>query len=529
MHRNLLRTLRIGVALAVLIAFVATFADFRNLLPAGFARGLASTQFGPSLVALILGAGLSAGVFLAVGFALVAGRVYCSALCPLGILQDVVIRVSGLFRRKGWFLRHARAHNAWRHGFLAATVVAALAGWGGLALTLLDPYSNFGRIASGVFRPLILIANNAVAGAANALGLPGIYRVEVPWAGAEALILIGAFLTLVIVMSVLRGRLYCNTVCPVGTLLGFISRWAMFRLRIDQSNCRKCGQCLRRCKAQCIDLRAGTVDASRCVACYDCLSVCADHGIGYAFAWRRTPIPPSPQPPAPPRVPANPRRRAFLASVVTAATAAALSGPALGARGGAHRRGGEEHRRPAISPPGAGSNERFLERCTSCHLCVAACPTHVLQPALLEYGLAGFLKPHLDYTSAFCNFDCVRCGEVCPDGAIDRLAPVEKQVTQIGVADFHRERCIVITNGTDCAACSEHCPTKAVSTEPYGDNLRVPVLDQDACIGCGACEFACPAAPVKAIRVTGRSKHGRARKRVEEKAVDPASGADFPF
>lgn len=175
------------------------------------------------------------------------------------------------------------------------------------------------------------------------------------------------------------------------------------------------------------------------------------------------------------------------------------------------------------------SNERFLERCTSCHLCVAACPTHVLQPALLEYGLAGLLKPRLDYTSAFCNFDCVRCGEVCPDGAIERLALAEKHVTQIGVADFHRARCIVITNGTDCAACSEHCPTKAVSTEPYGDNLRVPVLDQDACIGCGACEYACPAAPVKAIRVTGRRQHGRARRRTEARAVAPATTADFPF
>ena len=241
MHRNLLRTLRIGAALVVLLGFVAAFADFRNLLPAGFARGLASAQFGPSLVALILGAGFSAGLLLAVGLALVAGRVYCSALCPLGILQDVVIRVSGLFRRKGWFLRHARAHNAWRHGFLAVTVVAVLAGWGGLALTLLDPYSNFGRVASGVLRPLLVIANNAVAGVANAVGLPGVYRVEVPWAGAGALILIGAFSMLVIVMAVLRGRLYCNTVCPVGTLLGLISRRAMFRLRIDQSNCRKCG------------------------------------------------------------------------------------------------------------------------------------------------------------------------------------------------------------------------------------------------------------------------------------------------
>ena len=160
---------------------------------------------------------------------------------------------------------------------------------------------------------------------------------------------------------------------------------------------------------------------------------------------------------------------------------------------------------------------------------IRAKSTHVLQPALFDYGIAGLFKPRLDYTSSFCNFDCVRCGEVCPDGAIARLSPAEKQVVQIGVADFYRDRCVVVTNGTDCAACSEHCPTKAVSTEPYGNNLCLPVLDQTTCIGCGACEFACPVRPVKAILVTGRSKHGCARKLVEKKATAPAATGDFPF
>ncbi len=135
----------------------------------------------------------------------------------------------------------------------------------------------------------------------------------------------------------------------------------------------------------------------------------------------------------------------------------------------------------------------------------------------------------VDYTAAFCNFDCVRCGEVCPTGAIARLAPPAKQVVQIGVADFYRARCIVVTNGTDCAACSEHCPTKAVSTEPFGANLRLPVLNQAACIGCGACEFACPAKPEKAIRVTGRSHHQQALQLVDQKITPSAPAADFPF
>jgi ferredoxin len=153
----------------------------------------------------------------------------------------------------------------------------------------------------------------------------------------------------------------------------------------------------------------------------------------------------------------------------------------------------------------------------------------VLQPALFEYGLEGLLKPRLNYHSAYCLFECTRCGEICPDGAIDLLDLATKQVTQIGVADFYRSRCVVEVNGTDCAACSEHCPTKAVTTKPYRENLRLPSLDQSLCIGCGACEYACPVKPTKAILVTGRSRHSHAQKLVEKKATAPAQTGDFPF
>jgi ferredoxin len=153
----------------------------------------------------------------------------------------------------------------------------------------------------------------------------------------------------------------------------------------------------------------------------------------------------------------------------------------------------------------------------------------VLQPALFEYGLEGMLKPRLDYHSAYCLFECTRCGEICPEGAIDLLAPATKQVTQIGVADFYQSRCVVEVNGTDCAACSEHCPTKAITTKPYRENLRLPSLDQSLCVGCGACEYACPVKPTKAVLVTGRAQHGRAKKLVEKKATAPAQTGDFPF
>ena len=152
----------------------------------------------------------------------------------------------------------------------------------------------------------------------------------------------------------------------------------------------------------------------------------------------------------------------------------------------------------------------------------------MLQPTWTAYGLDGLMKPRMDYTTSFCNYECRVCGEACPSGAIMLLDLAEKQVTQIGEAIFEKEKCIVVVKGTDCAACSEHCPTKAVYTIPYGDNLHLPTVNRELCIGCGGCEYACPALPAKAITVSSRREHGRAKKPVEQKAAPPPAG-DFPF
>jgi ferredoxin len=348
-----------------------------------------------------------------------------------------------------------------------------------------------------------------------------------------------AMLWLVGILAVYRGRLFCNTVCPVGTLLGLLSRRAAWRLTIDQTACVKCGECLKACKAQCIDLRAGTIDASRCVACYNCIGSCAELGIAHEFAWipppeaETEPIPqedagdePEPEPAAPLTVePADPSRRAFLTGATVAVVAAGVSPGRAAAVADAPA---DANASIAICPPGAGSIDRYLNRCTACHLCVSACPTHVLQPALLEYGFAGWLRPRLDYGRSFCNYDCRRCGEVCPTGAITRLDLADKQLTRIGRAVFKQELCVVDRDGTDCAACSEHCPTKAVDTVPFRDGLRLPVVHDELCIGCGACEFACPVVPEKAIKVTGRRRHERAEPAIEAgPAVIPVT--DFPF
>jgi ferredoxin len=288
--------------------------------------------------------------------------------------------------------------------------------------------------------------------------------------------------------------------------------------------------CLHVCKAQCIDLRKSTIDFSRCVACYNCLGACPHQGIRYRFAWTR---PPRDHPVARPAGPAaamaaDPQRRAFLADTAMA-IAAVLGVPALRAQAPVRTADADAAPSRAICPPGAVSVDRFLARCTACHLCLPACPTQVLQPAFLEYGFAGLMKPRLDFTKAACTYTCRACAEVCPDGAIDRLDLAEKQVVRIGEAHLDVNRCIVKTKGTDCAACSEQCPTQAVTTVPYGVNLRLPQLDPELCTGCGGCEYACPVQPQKAIVVTGHRRHGRARRAADKKAVAPVPTSGFPF
>lgn len=534
----------------------AALVDFRELVPVRVGHWLAAMQFVPALLAAVAGLGISAALLGAiVVMTLLFGRIYCSVLCPLGVFQDVVARLG---RRRGRLLRHAPPQRVLRTAVLGVAVAAVIAGWGGFALAVVDPYSNYGRIVSAFFRPVASWINNAFTGLANRAGWMGLYRVELPLHGLGALVVPAVLLTAVVVLALLRGRLYCNAFCPVGTVLGLLSRRAAFRISIDRDACTKCGSCLRACKAQCIDLRAGTVDFDRCVACFNCMDACDDRGIGYRLAWGRKraagEAEAAPRREAAKTATAVESRRSFFGRVAAFAAIGAWAagrtrgttalptkmGPAgpIPARGATPESDGaagirdiDPARRHAISPPGSQSVRRFLDRCTACHLCVSACPKHVLQPAVFEYGLEGLMKPRMDYTASFCDYDCTKCVDVCPDGALERLPVAAKQLDQLGLAYFDPDKCIVTTKGTDCAACSEHCPTKAVYTTPYGNNLRLPTVNRDLCIGCGACEYACPVQPVKAIEVSGLRTHGRASRDASREPTPPKPPpeGDFPF
>ena len=322
-------------------------------------------------------------------------------------------------------------------------------------------------------------------------------------------------------MSLFHGRLFCNTVCPVGTFLGFLSRFSILKIKFNQSQCISCKACEKVCKTNCLDLENNHIDFSRCVACYNCLEVCPTAAVEFQSSIRKS---------RSERVLEDSEKRDFMMQTLAFLFASGAS--SAGARQIEIYRDSTVPilRNNAISPPGSGSLENLMNNCTACHLCVSACPTQVLQPAFLEYGLLGIMKPRMDNKTSFCDYECVVCTTVCPSGAILEQSVEAKKLIQVGKARFVRKNCVVYTQHTDCGACAEHCPTKAVRMVfDKKVNLRAPKIDESICVGCGACEYACPTRPYKAIYVESNPVHSMAKKPREDKLEDVSPTEDFPF
>lgn len=461
----MLAAIRRVVAVLVLLAFAALCS---GLVPEAFVMRIMGTprvQFVPLLMSSLSGCLPALGLLaVLVSLTLLFGRVYCSWICPLGILQDIVNR---LLRPRG--MKHAR----YTPGHCLIRVFFALASFGSLAfgsvlvLSYLDPYSICSR-AFGTL-PLLLRAS-AESGACLGVGV------------------VAVGLALPLGMAAWRGRLYCNTLCPVGAVLGALSCFALYVPRINSAACRRCGSCVRRCKAHAIDLKRGGIDSSRCVGCYDCVAACPHR----AVTLRKPAAPPAVAPGA--AEPADPTRRAMvgLGAISLASTLFPL--PSLAEE---ELTANAPNRVLPILPPGAGEDrERFLSTCTGCGLCISNCPTGVLRPSLSAHGWDGFLKPYLAVAAPreleagrYCRYDCNLCTTLCPTGALPPLSLADKQHARLGLAQHDPARCIPWQTGHACGHCVEACPTHALSLRP----ATVPVRDNpSACTGCRRCLRVCP-------------------------------------
>ncbi len=435
---------------------------------------MAKLQFLPSCMALNF-----AAIAFVLLLTLVFGRIYCSVICPMGVFQDLVIRVRKLLSPKG---RKPKRHfvkepRIVRYGVLALVIVTALT-FSQLLLTVLAPYSAYGRMVRSIV---------------------GLSRGES--LAPALLITAAATLVVICVCALIWGRGWCNTVCPVGSVLGLVSRFSLFKVSIDQSQCVSCRKCEKGCKSSCIDIDTHTIDHSRCVDCFDCMDSCPKGGITFRFSLPRKaktgPVTES----------VDKGRRAFMATTAFVGSSLALGAQNKRLDGGlaAVIDKTSPERSERLVPFGAESVKDFYDRCTACQLCVSNCPNGVLRPST---DIGHFLQPQMGYEKGWCRPECTTCSQVCPAGAIRPLKAEEKLTHKIGTAKVNLSLCLAAKDEAGCGNCSRHCPVGAVRmVKTDGYHRSIPVVAEAQCIGCGACEYLCPARPISAITVDGISVH----------------------
>lgn len=480
-------------ALAVMTVWLTT-ASTSLMLSMGW---IARVQFVPAMLSASF-----ATVLFIVALTLIFGRLYCSTVCPLGTIQDIASRLRRFTHRAA--NRHAfhysHPHNRVRLATVVVIVAASIAG-SSLLLALLDPYGSFGRFATWIFRPIIGTGDFATATSAAFVGFI-----------AAVVILI-----VVVMLAASHGRLWCNTMCPVGSVLGTVSRISLMHIDINTDRCINCRRCEHACKSSCIDLESHVIDMSRCVVCFDCLPPCPNDAIHYTARRHRLSIPMMMRVDTPkivtdittPQSPLHITRRRFIASSALLAATPLLntllntSSVSAASQLSALR---APHRARPVPPPGAQSIDSLLHRCVGCGACSSVCPEKIIIPSSGQWGVAHLLVPHLDFSLGHCLYDCNRCTHVCPTHALSPMTLIDKQHTAIGLATVDADRCI------GCGRCERACPTRAITmignpsystSGAHGSKAaRIAHVDHSDCIGCGACQNTCPVDPA-AIIVNG--------------------------
>ena len=482
----MLRKIRTILAAVVMVLITLLFLDFTGTLH-HWMGWLAKVQFLPAVMALNV-----AVIVALLVLTLIFGRIYCSIICPLGIFQDVLAR----FRRKKNKYSYSKEVRWLRYPVLVLFIIALVAGVGAF-FQLLAPYSSYGRIATMIFQPIWMLGNNVLAAIAERADSYAFYSVDV-W--MKSLPVFGIAVVTLVVLFVLAwrgGRTYCNTICPVGTVLSFFARFSWLKIRFDEEKCKNCSMCSKNCKAACIDYKTHSVDYSRCVVCGNCISACKFGALKYSGK-------------STPNSPLDPSKRSFLlASAMVAGAAVAQKKEKLmdGGLAELEDKVAPERQTP-LTPPGSLSFEHFAQHCTGCQLCVSECPNDVLRPSS---DLMHLMLPTMSYERGHCRPECTRCSSVCPAGAIKPIDKDEKSSIQIGHAVWIKKNCVVLTDEVECGNCARHCPAGAIEMVQLDENDEespmVPAINEAACIGCGACEYVCPSRPFSAIYVEGHEVH----------------------
>ena len=504
----MLRKIRITLAAVMLIGITWLFLDFTGTVHC-WLGWMAKVQLLEAVLALNV-----VVIAALVVLTLIFGRIYCSVVCPLGIMQDLF----------GWLGKKAKknrySYSKGKHSlriiFFTMMLISIVLG-GSVIVQLLAPYSAFGRIATMMLQPIWIAGNNMLAAIAEHYDSYAFYSVDVWLRSLPVLLIASATLVLLAVLAWRNGRTYCNTICPVGTLLSVFAKFSWLKVHFDVDKCKNCSLCTKNCKASCIDFKTHTVDYTRCVVCGDCIEICKFGALKYGHGGNGVNGQPS-EPNRPTETnkpteanePVDSSKRTFLLSSALLATAAMAQKKDKIMDGGLAEIEDKvaPERQTPLTPPGSLSAQNMAQRCTGCQLCVSECPNQVLRPSSDVWHL---MQPVMSYERGYCRPECNRCSEVCPAGAIKPISHEVKVSTQIGHAVWIKKNCIPLTDGVECGNCARHCPSGAIEmvpSDPDDDaSPYVPAVNEARCIGCGACENLCPARPYSAIYVEGHEVH----------------------
>jgi polyferredoxin len=447
------------------------------------------------------------------------GRFFCGWICPMGTLQHFVANMPSEAKR-GKQRIDSNRYKRWqtvKYVVLLAGLVAAC--FGSMAIGWLDPFSLLVRSIGLAILPAFNFAVRAVLAPLEGSHIAAIKSIGgVTHAVLQFLVLdfrqahfaqglgLGILFIAILAASLRVTRLWCRSICPLGALLGAVSRWSVLGLQKDASSCDKCNRCLMHCQGGDDPIGGAPWRKAECLMCMNCVGSCPHDSLVFRFF----------RPVSNKEEVASPdlgRRR-----TITGIAAGAAAVPLMRANTGM----GKSRNEFLLRPPGALDEPEFLSRCIRCGECMKVCPNNSLQPTLGEAGLEGLWSPTLVPRIGYCEPSCVLCSEVCPTGAIWQITPKEKgwvvgvgqqsQPIRLGTAFYDRGRCLPWAMATECIVCEEWCPVspKAIYVEDAQvidssgstKTLKQPRVDPSRCVGCGACEFACPLQEHPAVYVT---------------------------
>jgi polyferredoxin/formate hydrogenlyase subunit 6/NADH:ubiquinone oxidoreductase subunit I len=368
------------------------------------------------------------------------GRIFCNWICPFGIFHHFI----------GWVFNRRNTKekiDSNRYRPLFALKYYILVGFLAAAV--------FGCLQIGLLDPIVFLYRAFTIGVLPVANMPtqslfGDYHMH-----ANAWV-VGSLFLFFVSMNWVIPRFFCRAVCPLGALLGVLSRYAFWRIDRDPDKCVNCDLCLQSCEGASDPHKQ--LRMAECFVCFNCIEDCPHEALRFAFLpSRRQEI----------RSPDIGRRHAVFAALVGALFF------------GWTKAGGkstQDFSSKVIRPPGSVEEQEFLARCIKCAQCIRVCPTNVLQPALFESGAEGLWTPILNFRMGACQHQCTACGHVCPTGAIQRITVEEKLglgafeavgPIRLGTAHFDLGRCLPWSKNISCVVCEEVCPVspKAIHCE----------------------------------------------------------------